>query len=120
LEEGTEAIAVAINNNGLVVGMSSTDGLLGSSVFTYTSEQGMIGLGDFGGSVVVFDVNDSGVIVGYTQSNGAASAWEYSDGVKTDLLGLGGTYSYATAINAAGTIVGSASLGTSLSSLRAV
>jgi probable HAF family extracellular repeat protein len=71
-----------------------------------------VDLGTLGGNETRAHAEKAGRIVGASQtSDGAIHAFKYEQGAMTDLGTLGGTTSWAFAINSAGSIVGSASVG---------
>jgi probable HAF family extracellular repeat protein len=104
---GSSSSANAINNNGQVVGVSST-ATGANHAFLYTSGA-MQDLGTLGGSFGNgCGINNSGQVAGesYTTS-GATHAFLYTSGAMQDLGTLGGSYSTANAINDSGQVVGS-------------
>jgi len=99
---GTSSFAYGINDSGVVVGYVMT-GSSSPRPITYTISGGFTDLGTVGGPAtgVGMGINNSGSIVGT-----APQAFRYSGG-STQILGtLGGTYSYARAINSSGQIAG--------------
>lgn len=101
----SETVAVDLNDNGHVVGVSGGEGFFwrGGSMYP----MGHLG----GGSSEAVDVNNNDQVVGVsTRSDGTTHAvlWSLKEGrgQLVDLGTLGGANSYATAINDAGQIVG--------------
>jgi probable HAF family extracellular repeat protein len=99
---GGNSAASGINSQGQIVGNSETpDG----SAHAFLWEKGaMTDLGDF----TPFDINAAGQIAGHkfvpeVQTNHAV-VW--TNGVLTDLGTLGGSFSFASAIDARGRVVG--------------
>jgi probable HAF family extracellular repeat protein len=71
-----------------------------------------IDLGTLGGRETRAYAESNGRIVGASQTgDGATHAFKYENGVMTDLGTLGGTFSVAFAINATGSVAGSATVG---------
>jgi probable HAF family extracellular repeat protein len=109
--------AHALNNGSSVVGECREqigDGIYLSHAFLWTPASGMISLGGLGGgSSVASDINDIGQVVGTTStSSGSSVAFLWENGKMSDLniLSAAGnkqTLLNASAINAAGHIVGS-------------
>jgi probable HAF family extracellular repeat protein len=103
--------AYGINDNGQVVGYSSTaPNSLQNHAFLYSNGT-MTGLGTLGGtSSYAYDINNAGKIVGhaFTANNAAQHAFLYSNNTMTDLGSLAGTKgtSRAFAINNNDQIVG--------------
>jgi probable HAF family extracellular repeat protein len=112
---GPSSVATAVNNNGQVVGASST--VFGSvfplDAFSWTATGGMVDLGTLGGNdTLAQGVNESGQVTGTgTLANGHQHAFSWtSSGGMVDLGTLGGSSSYASGvgpINTHGQIVGS-------------
>ena len=127
---GRESWAVAVNDAGLVVGRSYTTRDAAIHAFSWTRATGMTDLGTLGGCCsVAVAVNDaarpptcsrkpcpapptttkSAQVVGYSNTTGDASthafSWTVSGGM-TDLGTLGGNFSFASAVNNAGQVVG--------------
>ena len=100
--------ALAINNNGQVVGNS--DGFGGTHAFLYGNGQ-MQDLGSLSGTAfsTAYGINDSGQVVGYANTGtGSQHAFLYENGQMQDLGTLGGQSSNAFDINNNGQVVGSA------------
>ena len=92
------SVAVAVNDNGQVVGISYS--LLPDNGFLYSGGA----MTDFGGAVTIASgINDSGQVVG-TAGNG--HAFLYGSGKVQDIGPLGGNDSAANGINASGQVVG--------------
>jgi probable HAF family extracellular repeat protein len=112
---GNGSVALAVSDNGQVVGTSSTSGRGIRHAFSWTAVGGMVDLtpaGDIQSSAA--DVNNSGQVVGisFVPGNGdhAFSWYTTADGrllEPVDLGTLGGTVSTARAVNASGQVVGS-------------
>lgn len=110
---GGASYAQGINDNGVVVGYSSTGS--GYDVFTYTKAGGMVdatathGVG-LSGTAYNFatDINNSGQIVGYANPGGGTHAFFYNGTTTKDLGTLAGfgSSSEAFALNNSGQIVG--------------
>jgi len=100
-----------MNNLGQIVGSARFVDAAYSHAFLWTPGIGMVDIGTLDGGLhsEAGDVNDHGEIVGYswtiTSQNHHAIMWS-SEGAITYLGSLGGGYSYATAINDIGQIVG--------------
>jgi probable HAF family extracellular repeat protein len=104
--------ALAVNDNGMIVGYSYTAGDVSyPRPFAWTEATGMVDLGVLGSGNGAYAValNNNNVVVGYSATVGnevlRAFRWTASDGL-VDLGTLGGNDSYATAINDDGVIVG--------------
>ena len=92
------SVAVAVNDNGQVVGISYS--LLPDNGFLYSGGA----MTDFGGAVTIASgINDSGQVVG-TAGNG--HAFLYGSGKVQDIGPLGGNDGAANGINASGQVVG--------------
>lgn len=109
---GTYSGALAVNNNGQVVGQASTP--TGEEhAFSWSASGGMVDLGTLGGpSATANAVNSEGEVVGSSQTASGQTdpfVWTSSGGMVA-LGTLGGTYATARAINDKGQVVGSAYL----------
>ena len=105
----TRSMALAVNNNGMIVGQSTTADSNDRRAFSYTEGGPMIDIGTLGGDdSIAYGVNNNGMIVGQSQTaDGNIRAFSYTDdGSMTDIGTLGGDYSIAYAVNADGMIVG--------------
>ncbi len=114
---GTSSQARGINNHGQIVGCA--DGWSGAHAFLHTHGR-MHDLGTLpgGSSSLASAINDAGVVVGFSRTRGdtAVHAFRCTPGrlrtaaAMRDLGTLGGTFSYARAINLRGQIVGDSDL----------
>lgn len=115
-------LAKALNDVGQVVGTASIAANTASHAFLYSNGL-MTDLGTLGGSPakagdvvsVASGINNGGEVVGSSLvagnlSNPVWHAFRYKNGVMTDLGTLGGTNTYAVAINNVGQVVGTSSL----------
>ncbi len=97
--------AGAISATGQVVGTAYTAGRDHFVAFSWTREEGMIGLGSLGGASSATGVNDSGIVIGSSQLEPFgpfhAFVWTATDGM-VDLGAPPGQESFAVAVNAAG------------------
>jgi probable HAF family extracellular repeat protein len=103
--------AAAINERGEVVGVSAkTDGgeKAGTRVFLWRDGRMQdITAAPWPAHVRSLAINDAGqVLEAVTTATGEEHAFEWENGVSTDLGTLGGTYTHAAAMNARGQIVG--------------
>lgn len=102
---GTESIALGINRHGTIVGSTAQ-----SRAFRWTTSVGMVDLGTLGGSFATASgINDNEEIVGASSDNFGvirAFRWSATSGMEGLSVGAPGATSRATAINAAGDIVG--------------
>jgi probable HAF family extracellular repeat protein len=104
--------AVAVNNQGRVVGVTSgAHDPYHQHAFSWTATEGMVDLGTLGGSNSrVFAVNDHGQVVGSASLPGDRDTHAFSwtaEGGMIDLGTLGGSNSWAQAVNNRGEITGS-------------
>ncbi len=108
---GSSSRANAINNAGVIVGISGVAGSTQGHAFVWRNGV-MTDLGTLGGGLSeATAINDDGVIVGYsTTTAGATRAVRWQNGVRKNLGTLGGRNSSATDINEFGVIVGWAEL----------
>lgn len=98
---GSQAVATGINDSGVVAGWSSTAKPNIHDAFRWTQGGGMQSLG----AGYAYAINASGQIAGSAWSSNKAVLWN-PDGSMTKLGVLGGTYSFASALNDSGTVVG--------------
>ena len=118
--DGSTGEARGVNDHGEVVGAATTpDGLTHGFVY---SNGAISDLGTLGGRTSVANaISDTGIIVGAAEDSelhNRAFAWQRSSGMK-ELTTLGGSISYATAIDPFGTNIVGAALNT-LTQFRAV
>ncbi|MDD2760372.1 MAG: hypothetical protein PHH11_08760 [Methylomonas sp.] len=113
--DGTNSYANAINAGGQIVGSASVYGAYHAVWWATASE--IFDLGTAGGSNSgAYGINDSGQVVGWSQTSDNAAShaalWQIDPALwqggtsAIDLGTLGGTNSYAEAINASGQVVG--------------
>jgi probable HAF family extracellular repeat protein len=103
--------ALDINNAGQIVGLQGVPPDVSSwTAFRYDLTSGqVISLPGLGGAfrTAAAAINDAGDAAGYgTTESGAVHAVRWTGQVPTDLGTLGGTHSFASAINLAGDVVG--------------
>ena len=102
----SSSTAFGLNNNGEIVGQSSTaSGAMHAFAF---NKGAMTDLGVLPGTQqsTARAVNDNGQIVGWTIPAGPQHAFLYENGTMSDLGTLGGTASFAYSINNSGQVVG--------------
>ncbi len=105
----TGSKANAINDEGVVVGTSSSTDANGTHnhAFIYTQTQGIQQLPTGYINDEAIDINNQAMIIGNAATTTGSIAYLYDDGVITTLGSLGGTKTFAHALNNTGTIVGS-------------
>jgi probable HAF family extracellular repeat protein len=108
---GLDSYGMAINDNGVVAGQSST--AAGYIQAFISTASGLTGLGTLGGtSSYAYGIDNAGAVVGYsTMGDGSLHAFVYGNGIMLDLNGLvpansGWLLNAAYAIDNAGEIVG--------------
>jgi len=103
---GTISSARAVNNSGVIVGLSTINATTTRRAFRYTSVGGMQMIAGVPGAAnsEALGINDAGDIVGTSSATpgGTGQGWRWSNGVTTPL-----SLSQANDINDAGFIVGS-------------
>jgi probable HAF family extracellular repeat protein len=112
---GAFSRATAVNDNGQIIGNSSTAGDATQHAFSWTAAGGMVDLGTLGGSFSeAIGVNATGQVVGYSDTGDVdefgnfvrhAFSWTAAGGM-VDLGSLGGNNSLAVGVNARGQVVG--------------
>jgi probable HAF family extracellular repeat protein len=106
---GSQSFANAINNKGEVAGYSFLSGNSNYHAFLY-KEGVMQDIGSLtgpSGSSYANSINDAGQVVGSSRdSSGHTPAFLYGDGVMRSIGSLGRNDASATAVNAAGQVVG--------------
>ena len=113
---GSYSSAYSINDSNQVVGSSYTTGDTSNhaTLWNGTSKTDLGGIGTPAFGSVAYSVNNAGQIVGVSSFSELGTVYSHATlwqaGTVIDLDTLGGPNSTATAINANGTIVGSASL----------
>jgi probable HAF family extracellular repeat protein len=114
--DGASITPSGINNSGSVVGAENEgDGDYHYSAVVWSGGVEMVlpdlGTGAFSDESYALAINDQGVIVGSSvNDSGNQEAVSWTNGVITDLGGLGGPASSAVAINSSNQIVGTSSL----------
>lgn len=104
---GGNSYGAGINRWGQVAGVVATGST--SHAFVATPGQGLTSLGTLSGSGSSFagGINDAGQVAGHSQTSGGAwHAFRYTPGLGLQDLGTADAYSYASAINAKGQVVG--------------
>ena len=120
LPGGTDAQALLVNERGQVAGQSYTSSTpnpvctFTSGSFLWDKENGMVNLGDLGGSCTfAVGLNNRGQVVGFAYLTGdqfvRAFLWGRATGIE-NLGTLGGNYAVAYAINDSEDVVGASSL----------
>lgn len=105
LTPGYPSQALAINQDGQIVGYSEATGYQHATLWDHGTEIDLGTLGGYGS--IARDINDQGQVVGESVTeDGEWHAFLWSDGNMIDLGTLGGIYSYARSINNRGEIVG--------------
>jgi uncharacterized membrane protein len=109
----TYRTVTAINDHGMIVGSVVTTDGTSRAVVWQGPDHAVTEVPTPAGSAYGDGINDAGMVVGQMSSTGdrrdprpAAFRWAPGDAKATELLGLGGTPSAATAINDAGVTVG--------------
>ena len=113
---GNSVFAYLINNRGQVAG-NSTAPDSSTHAFLWSLASGIEDIGLFPGAALpgftnATGLNDKGMVVGWGSDenrNGHAFAWTRKTGV-VDLGTLGGSFSIAQGVNAAGQVIGSATI----------
>lgn len=109
---GTNSWATAINDHGVIVGMSQTAGDTETAGFIF--QDGVMSLveGLGGPYSALFDINNEGVAAGMAFLEGwvGARALTFADGVTTPLSTLGGSLAASYAIASGGFVAGSSGL----------
>jgi probable HAF family extracellular repeat protein len=108
---GSQSYAVAVSDNGVVVGTSLLPGNAISHAFVFTEANGLIDIGTLGGisSAATAVSNNGRFTVGYSYTPGNvafdAFVWTADDGL-IDLGSMGRGASQATAVNDSGLVAG--------------
>ncbi len=113
---GTTSQANDLNNEGQIVGYTSTTGNLATRAVIWNNSTTATGLAKLGNEALsqATSINDAGQIVGYSDGGTSASYdavfWNGSGSAATQLATLGGGSSFAQDINNSGQIVGVSNL----------
>ena len=114
---GPSSQATALNQDGMVVGISNTSDAPAVSRAFRWSDGTILDLGTLGGpSAAAFDINDAGQITGWAETedsipfNETIHAFLWQDGAMVDLGTTGGMSSRGWALNAQGTVVGASQI----------
>jgi probable HAF family extracellular repeat protein len=112
LGAGTFSEGWGINNDGDVVGRSSTQGgsAIGVHAFLYSDRTGLVDLTPDSDTGIAMGINDAGQVTGYKTAVGGYHAFRWTNGGFLDLGVLPGfAHSFGFAIDATGRVAGSSS-----------